>query len=109
MSDPVESWSSISIDDQDADAADQDRADRGLLRLELAAVVHGVAGALHDRIDLRPHLRDEIAEVVALGDVARDDGLALGVLAGDQVARPLGADVGDVARAARARRRARAG
>ena len=75
---------------------EQDRAARRLLRLELPAIVHGAARARHDRVDLRLHRPHEVAEVVAVGDIRRNHGLALGVLAGDQVARALGGDVGRV-------------
>ena len=80
-------------------AEDQDRAAGVLLRLELPAVVHGVAMPLHDRVDELPHLADQVAEVVSLLDVQGHHRLALGVLAGDEVRGHLRSDVGHLVQA----------
>ena len=83
--------------DQEHDAAEEeDRPARGLLRLELAPVLHRVAVAGDDRVHAAAHLVDQVAEVGALIHVQGHDRAPLGVLARDQVRGHLRADVGDL-------------
>src|SRR5690606_16808886 len=74
----------------------EDPSARLLLRLELPAVLDvGPFVPGDDRIDASSDRRDQVAEVVPLRDVARDDGLPADVLARDQARRLLLDDVRD--------------